>query len=68
MLNYKGEVVYLINMKDISTLITTSQLFQTININMEQVRLFDTAVISGIHRTILEDLDEDEKNNIQCQI
>ncbi|CAK73960.1 unnamed protein product (macronuclear) [Paramecium tetraurelia] len=68
MLNYEDQVVYLMNMKFIDTQISSSQLFKNINIKMQQVRLFDTAVIGGIHRTMLEDYDEQNENQIQCQI
>ncbi|CAD8180234.1 unnamed protein product [Paramecium pentaurelia] len=68
MLNYKDQVVYLMNMKFIDTQISSSKLFKNINIKMQQVKLFDTAVISGIHRTMLEDYDDQNENQVQCQI
>ncbi|CAD8085165.1 unnamed protein product [Paramecium sonneborni] len=68
MLNYNDQVVYLMNMKSIETQISSSQLFKNVNIKMQQVKLFDTAEISGIHRTMLEDYDDQNENEIQCQI
>lgn len=55
-------------MRNVSVSIQNCALSTQININLRQARLFDTAIISGYHTTILEDYSDDEHNQIDIEI